>query len=264
LDHAEAARQCIDAGMRGLVLKDQHSLTCNQVYFLRNYIFKDAPLHIFGGLVLNNATGGINPYTVDAAIKYGAKIIWMPTASAKNHIESHSIYFPHTKEKPPEEPPLVIQDAEGKLCPEVVAIVKNIAKADIILGTGHLYLKEIKLLVDEAIQQGVKKILMNHPEFMINASIDDMIDLANKGVFIEHSYVVAAKGIITKEYLVEMIRKVCAERTIIGSDLGQANNPYPVEGFRSFIQDMLERGVKDEEIDLMIRRNPARLLGLES
>ncbi len=117
--------------------------------------------------------------------------------------------------------------------------------------------------MDEAIKQRVKKILMTHPEFLVNASIDEMIDFANKGVFIEHTSVMVVDGVIKKEYLVEMIRKVGAERTIIGSDLGQVGNPYPVEGLKSFIKDMLEMGIEEEEIDFMIRRNPARLLSLE-
>jgi hypothetical protein len=266
LDHAEAAKQALAVGMRALVVKDQHAMACNQVYFLREYIFKDAPIAIYGGLVLNNTAGGINPYTVDAAIKYGAKIIWMPTLSAKNHIEFHSkthkSRFPDTKGKPLAEIPLTIVDDKGSLFPQVIEICKLIAHADVVLATGHLYLDEIKLLVTEAKKQGVKKILMNHPEFIVNASLEDMISLAEQGVVIEHSWVLFGEGEFDKEYLVEMIRRVGPERTTIGSDLGQVGNPYPVEGFKTCIRDLLDMGVTDEEIALMMRENPARLLDL--
>jgi predicted metal-dependent TIM-barrel fold hydrolase len=89
-----------------------------------------------------------------------------------------------------------------------------------------------------------------------------MSELADQGVMIEHSYALVPSGDITMDYLVEMIRHVGAERTIIGSDLGQKGNPYPVDGFRTCIQGLLERGVKDEEIDLVLRKNPAKMLGL--
>ena len=79
LDHAEAVKQALAVGMRGLVVKDQHSMTSGSVYFLREHVFKGAPISFYGGLVLNNTGGGITPYTVDCAIKYGGKIIWMPT-----------------------------------------------------------------------------------------------------------------------------------------------------------------------------------------
>ena len=145
---------------------------------------------------------------------------------------------------------------------QVPEICKLIAGADIILATGHLYLKEVKRVVDEALRQGVKKILVNHPEFLIRASIDDMKELAGKGAFMEHSYALTLSKKMTKEYLVEMIRKVGAEHTIIGSDLGQVGRVTPVEGLRNCIQELLEMGIKDEEIDLMLRKNPAKLLNL--
>lgn len=266
LDHVEAARDAIDAGLRAIVVKDQHSMTCHAVYLIRKHILQDTPFDIFGGMVLNNATGGLSPHTVDGAIKSGAKIIWMPTASAENHIETHKrihTEFPKTKEKLLDEIPLKIINENGKLLPQISTICSLIAEANVVLGTGHLYLEEIKLLVDEALKQGVKKILMQHPEFLINATIDEMIEFADKGVFIEHSMVFYVKGTIEKEYLLEMIRKVGAERTVLGSDLGQMGNPSPMEGIRSCIKIMLEMGISDEEIDLMIRKNPAKLLNLE-
>jgi predicted TIM-barrel fold metal-dependent hydrolase len=104
---------------------------------------------------------------------------------------------------------------------------------------------------------------MNHPEFIVNASLEDMVNFANQGVIIEHSYALILSGELKKDYLAEMIRKVGAERTTIGSDLGQKNNPYPVEGLKSCIRDLLELGIKDEEIDLILRKNPAKLIGLD-
>jgi hypothetical protein len=265
VDHVEAARQCLESGMKGLILKDHHFMTCNQVYFFKKYIFRDAPLAILGGLALNNPLGGLNPFAVSTAIGYGAKIIWMPTLSAKNHIEHHKkeeTFFSAHQRKDMEETPLTILDREGKLLPQVSQICGQIAKADIILATGHLHISEIKALVQEALRLGVKKILINHPEFLIDASIGDMIDLAGKGAFIEHSYTLTLSKKLTKEYLAEMIRKVGAEHTIIGSDLGQTGRVTPVEGLRNCIQELLEMGIKDEEIDLMFRKNPAKLLDL--
>lgn len=266
LDHFEAVQQCLDAGMKGLVLKDQHGMTANQAHLLKKYLFKDAPIEIFGGMPLNNATGGLSAHAVNAAITYGAKIIWMPTMSHKNHIEfhqHHTSFFSKYENKDLEETPLTILGPDKQLLPQITKICQLIAKADIILGTGHCYLEEIKLLIDEAIKVGVKKILMQHPEFLINASIDDMIELADKGVFIEHSYTTIISKNLTLEYLFEMIRKVGASRTVVGSDLGQEGRIYPVEGLRNFIREMLDMGLKEEEIDLVLRKNPAKLLNLK-
>lgn len=266
LDHMEAAQEAMDGGLRALVLKDQHSMTCNSAYIIKKYTFSGSDLNIYGGLPLNNAAGGLSPLAVDAAIDYGAKIIWMPTISAKHHIEwtrqsgvKKKTYWSAFER---EEIPLTVLDQTGKLLPEVSEICSLIAKGDIVLSLGHLSLKEMKVLVDEAKRLGVKKILMNHPEFIINASIDDMIEFADKGVLIEHTYTLVVSDRVTKEYLAEMIRKVGAERTIISSDLGQVGRPHPVEGFRLCIADMLEMGITDEEIDLLFKKNPAMLLNL--
>lgn len=266
LDHVEAAKAAMAAGMRGIVVKDQHSMTCHAVHLIKKHILGDQAFELFGGLVLNNAAGGIHPHTVDGAIKSGAKIIWMPTASAENHIETHKRIhseFPRTKEKLIDEIPLKIVDSKGALLPEVLQICSLIAEGDVVLGTGHLYLEEIRLLVDAAIAQGVEKILFQHPEFLIDASIDDMIEFADKGVFIEHSMVFYIKDLIEPEYLLEMIRKVGAERTVLGSDLGQLKNPLPMDGIRKCLEILLNMGVSDEEIDYMIRKNPLKLLNLD-
>jgi hypothetical protein len=45
---------------------------------------------------------------------------------------------------------------------------------------------------------------------------------------------------------------------------GAARTPVPSEGMREFIIQLGKNGIKQEEIDLMAKKNPARLLGLEA
>jgi len=52
------------------------------------------------------------------------------------------------------------------------------------------------------------------------------------------------------------------ERALMSTDFGQAASPHPAAGMRLFIDEMLRAGVPPAAIDLMARRNPARLLGL--
>ena len=67
----------------------------------------------------------------------------------------------------------------------------------------------------------------------------------------------------TTERLMQWIDVVGPERTVLGSDLGQTNNPLPIEGIRALAQDLLDRGVREADLELMIKRNPAWLLGLD-
>jgi predicted metal-dependent phosphotriesterase family hydrolase len=45
--------------------------------------------------------------------------------------------------------------------------------------------------------------------------------------------------------------------------LGQPQNPIPVEGMRLFIATLLHHGISPEEVELMVKKNPAALLNLE-
>jgi len=48
----------------------------------------------------------------------------------------------------------------------------------------------------------------------------------------------------------------------MATDSGQASNPPPVEMLHYFIEEMLSQGMEEGEIELMVKENPARLLGL--
>ena len=63
--------------------------------------------------------------------------------------------------------------------------------------------------------------------------------------------------------LLDWISFVGPERTSLGSDLGQVNNPLPIEAYKQIVGKLLDSGVKETDIQLMIRDNPARLIGLD-
>ena len=52
------------------------------------------------------------------------------------------------------------------------------------------------------------------------------------------------------------------ERSIITTDLGQVGMPHPVEGMRRCMLALLENGLTRQQVDYMVRTNPARLVGL--
>lgn len=272
LDHVEAARQAAAVGMRGLVLKDQHSMTAVPAEIINKYVLPaDSPLTVYGSLVLNNATGGPSAFTVEAALKYGARIIWMPTFSAKKHKEYHAWMAtqniantsPKASVKLLPEPHLTITGEDGKLLPQMTTICELIAEADAVLGIGHVSKPEVDAIIAEAKRCGVKRIVIPHPEHIHLFSIDEQKAYASQGVVLEHSYTLVYSKKLTHEYLFEMIREVGAEHTCIGSDMGQPGRPAPVEGFRAYVENMLKLGLSDEEIRLTIGGTAARLLGID-
>ena len=59
--------------------------------------------------------------------------------------------------------------------------------------------------------------------------------------------------------LVRYVAQECG----IEEDLGQKGNPLPPDGLAAFIDALRARGMSAAQIDVMARRNPARLLELQ-
>lgn len=272
IDHIEVLQAASSVRMRALLIKD-HYYSAAPVTALLNKHFADLGVELLSGVPLNNATGGINVHAVDHGIKLGARLVWMPTFSAKNHIAHHQKdksfgdKFPSTKERMLAPQPLTVLADSGKLKDEVKFIVDLIAEADIVLSGGHLHISEIFALFEYAGGAGVKRLLVNHPSYVVDASLEDMASLARLGAYLEHSMCMFIPGskfhFYEPPYLDAMIRAAGVDQTILGSDLGQAGNPTPVEGFRNVISTCLELGYDPQEIRKMISLNACELVGIE-
>ncbi|MCH7891871.1 MAG: LOG family protein, partial [Gemmatimonadetes bacterium] len=59
------------------------------------------------------------------------------------------------------------------------------------------------------------------------------------------------------------IKAVGAEHWVLATDLGQPGRAGHDDGFKTPIIRMRDEGITQEQIDMMVRKNPARLLGLE-
>jgi len=215
--------------------------------------------------------GGINPFAVEAAITYGAKIVWFPTLSAKNHLdqmgapEFGSSMKQKTKRKMAEKP-ITVLDERGRLIPEVYDVLQLIAQHDITMATGHLSIPEAKEVIKAAKKRKVKRLYVNHPEYIINGSIEEQKELASMGAFIEHLAIFMYPMWPTNagiDGIVEMIKAVGPERTVLATDLGQVHNPPPWEGLRMFLQVLLEKGIPKDHLKRMVKDNPAYLLNIQ-
>lgn len=271
IDAVEAARQAADAGMRAIVIKSHHHSTAPELLPLKAHSLSQIPVQVFGGVVLNSYVGGLNPYIVDMTLRMGGKIVWFPTISSENHIKHHQAQ-PHMKfpsQVGRELPDVVVRvlNDRGELLPEARQILELIADADAILSSGHVSVPEALALLRGAKEAGVRRMLINHPDFVIDASEADVQEFVRLGAYIEHSMCMyhpeSTFHLWNFDRLKRWIELVGPERTLLGSDLGQKNNPLPVEGLRYTIEKLLDIGIKEKEIEFMIRKNSETLLGLE-
>ncbi|HEV2575377.1 MAG TPA: DUF6282 family protein [Beijerinckiaceae bacterium] len=271
LDHHDAMMDCAEAKFRALLYKDHFYLGTPHAIILEKLV-PNTGVKLFSGIVLNNASGGFNPHAVDHAIKIGAKQVWMPTLSAKNHIDVLAAgtvkTFPTTAKKMLEPIPLTVFGADGKLIDEVKQILDLIAEGDVILAGGHLATAEIFAVFEEAKARGVKKMLVNHPTYKVNSINDAEIrGLAALGAVMEHSICMFVEGGSKKfepAELKRVIDVVGPSRTVLSSDLGLKNAPRPVDGYREIVGHLLDLQFTDAEIKAMTGDNAAALLNLET
>ncbi|WP_437880440.1 DUF6282 family protein [Pseudomonas sp. LRF_L74] len=270
-DHVEAMQEASAAGLKAVLLKD-HYYSCTPVTELLNKHFSELKVHMLSGVPLNNSVGGLNVHAVEHGLKLGAKLVWMPTFSSANHIAHHHQdvkfveKFPQTTQRMLQPIPLTVLDDDGKLKEEVKAILDLIAAEDVVLSAGHLNIREVWPLFEEARARGVKRLLVNHPTYVVDASLDDMRQLAKEGVYMEHSMCMWVPGSKFKfydpEFLQAVIEAGTVDLTILGSDLGQQGNPSIVDGFRHVISTVLDLGYSDEDVRKMTSHNAAHLMGL--
>jgi predicted TIM-barrel fold metal-dependent hydrolase len=267
IDDADLARIARDYGMRGFVLKDHDSMTTGRAYYIRQMF---DGIEAFGAIVLNRSVGGVDPYVVQAAIHYGARVIWMPS----NHSRWHAEYF-KTADYPQlgrARPQLsgagvTILDDAGGLKPEIFTILDMIAEADVCLATGHLSPAETRLLLEEAVRRGVRRVLVTHANWALTKySLEEQKELIRKGAYLEYVTVSCVSPIFFEQQPAELatwIKELQGDRLILSSDLGQFSGPPHPEGMRMLVATLLDLGVPFEYLEKMTKRNPALLLGLE-
>ena len=267
LDHHEALLDCAAAKFSALLYKDHFYLGTAHAMILEK-LFPDLGVKLFSGIALNNASGGINPHAVDHAVKLGAKIVWMPTLSAANHIDQamgQGKSFPKTTKKMLDPIPLRATDANGEVTDATKQVLDVIAEADVILAGGHLDAAEMIKVFAEAKRRGVNRMLVNHPTYLIGCTDDDIRELVAIGAHIEHSICMWVEGKSKKfapEELVRLIEVAGVDRTILSSDLGLLGGPKPVEGFRQIVHLLLDQQVPKEDIRKLVSTNAKRLAAI--
>lgn len=261
----ELARGARDAGMRGFVLKAHEESTVSRAELLR---LQFPGLEVFGSIVLNAFVGGLNPYAADLALRLGARIVWMPTGSAANHIAYYGgPDYAAQKASGPLMPQkgICVLDDRGKVRPEVFDIVDRIAQSDAVLATGHLSPEETSALVRLARGRGVQKVLVAHPDLGVTRMpVDLQMELAGMGAFLEKSYLPLMPDWKSATWgtLIDSIRRLGPDRCVLQTDFGQANHPHPVEAYGAFLRGLREHGVRTPDLYRMGAENPADLLGI--
>lgn len=262
-DDFELMEAGIRVGARAIVIKTHQGTTVDRAYLCNRHNelvhHGDNDFTMIGSVTLNRQMGGINPAAVESGLKLGAKVIWLPTQSARNNLIKQNGDLSTAVD--------VIQD--GKIVPELKTIFQLIKDYDVVLGTAHISPEECFQVVEAARNAGVKKIVVTHPEWwLVGMSLEDQVRIVQDyNVILEHCYAQPLGGGKYKsnmEMNLEAI-KACGYRNVmVCTDGGQVENPNWEIALEQYMQYLSDHGISDEQLKYMTHDIQAGLLGLNN
>lgn len=277
VDALEAAEECLAAGMRAISVKDHFVSTGISAYFANKYMHKgDHEFTVYGSICLNSEYE-FNLHAIDTAMKFGAKQVYLPTVSSRSHKaltsaggakkagDSHFIPQKIKAMKPDE---IYCIDESGRLKEEVKAVLQLVKEYDAILQTGHIGYDEAYEVVRYCREIGLEKVVLTHFPTFTTLDMDKLKAIVDMGGYVDinESQIVdetPAAVRNTRQELIGYIRVFTPERCIITTDSGSILFPRPAAAMRTALGVYIDAGFTDEELTLMVKTNPAKLLGLE-
>ena len=265
MDDVDVANIAKSRGMRGIVLKNHISETAGRAAMT----MKAVPgIEVFGGIVLNRAVGGVNPDAVEWMHRVSGgrgKVVWLPTFESDKHVKTFG---------KPDAKGLVVAPG-GVVTPEMEAILKIIARENLVLATGHIHPEEIMAVVKRGRELGVKNMIVTHGLTNVpGLTMAQAKELVGMGAMIEVCFLQFQAGPtaplaflthwtqINAKHVAEGVKAFGAAGFVVSSDLGQTANMTHPDGLEVAIAAMKREGISDADIDVMMRKNPAKLLGL--
>lgn len=110
------------------------------------------------------------------------------------------------------------------------------------------------------------RLLVDHTTYIVDGSLADLRALTDFGAYVEYSMCMWMRTendkIYKPDHLKTMIDVGTIAKTILGSDLGQAPNCTPDEGFRATTGILSDLRFADDDITQMISRSPKQLIGM--
>ncbi|MFC6160880.1 DUF6282 family protein [Kribbella jiaozuonensis] len=297
LDPFQIAEQAKAVGMRALMYLD-HTLgmSCGTSLLTTRQV---PGIDVFGGIIMTSVLGGLNPRAVKTALEYGAGARFVHFGAHCTHfMASHEGSYVDGKpvtfkdQYPAFQKELdrsIRVPLDGSVPDDLAEILGLIAEhPHVHLNTGHVSVDEAMRLADLAIDAGIRKIVVAHP-CRGRMTVEQQRKLAEKGVLLEGAVSdwMFHRGLPRTNYYVErewadeiagianapefsgimpwarQIREIGVEHFILGTDYGIRSGPTPAEGMRTLISSLLDLEFTVDEINTMIKNNPARLLDLE-
>lgn len=273
IDDVTLAERFAAVGLAGFVLKSHYVSTAERAEVVRRAATGAEAL---GAITLNASVGGLNPIAVEIAGRGGARIVWLPTVDSANQRacqadEPEGATPPmwarlqaDLREAGMAADPVEVLDADGSVRDVTRQVLRLIAKHDMALATGHLHSDESAAVIAAAVEEGVRRIVVTHPEFTSQRiEVQRQIGLAEQGALLERCFTTPYTGKVSWDAWLGNIRAVGPEHSVLSSDLGQPFNPPVEDGLALCADRLLDAGFSDAEIRVMAVHNSRWLAGAE-
>lgn len=269
VDNLRWAQLAAEASMRGFVMKSHVWPTAAVTHLMDRLV---PEVQVIGSITLNPPVGGLNPLAVELAAQMGAKVVWMPTWSARHDPPRHSIFLERMRPWVGSLETLDVTGADaitvlddvGALLPDVLRILDICRDYDLTVASGHLPIESSIKLSAAARERGVRFVLTHAMSGSVGASVEQQRAIVDNGGMIEHVMI----GCMPMHQrhdpadIARAIEEIGAEHCVMASDAGEAWNPPAPEVLRMFIASMLALGLSEDAVHLMTHDNPAKALGL--
>lgn len=247
----------------GAVLKSHLYNTVGIANCIREQGYK-----IYGSLVLNNYTGGLNIDIVKATIKASYKnepfILYFPTFSHKNWTTNINHNLSGILESSLSLNPI---SYKGRLKTKVLEIIKLATYYNCPIATGHSNKNEVLLLCEE-IEKNKGRLLLTHPcHPLIGFNTYELNSLLkNTNIYMEITLLMLLNGKQTFNNLYKILSTCNTNNICITSDLGQMNNMTVSAGYNWFAEMMKSKSYPMNNIDQLLYKlcwlNPLKFLGI--
>jgi hypothetical protein len=259
--------------MAGFVLKSHYVPTAERAEVVRR---ARPGIDALGAITLHASVGGLNPIAVEIAGRGGARFVWLPTVDSANQracqAEEPGGATPpmwaqlqaDLAEAGMAADPVEVLGADGEVLERTRQVLRLVAEHDMTLATGHLHQDESAAVVDAALAEGVRRIVVTHPEFTSQRmGVRRQRALAEKGVVLERCYTTPYTGKVSWDVWLGNIRDVGPRHSVISSDLGQPFNPPVEDGLALAADRLLDAGFTEDEVRLMTVHNSRWLVGAD-
>jgi hypothetical protein len=246
------------AGFSGCVLKAHYESTVGRAAASS----RAHGLRVYGGIALNQHTGGVSPAAVAACLDAGGRVVWMPTADAHTQRTAGLPSLCGTRTDLPGHsygvPPYAPQAEQAAR-----AVCRMVAEADAVLATGHLGAEEVRWLLATAREEGVRRLLLTHPGYTVpDMPAADAAELAETyGALAEiTTFQLLHQPGMTAARLAAYVARVGPARVALSSDAGQPDSPSPPEALALLVDVLAREGLDRGALQACAAERPEALV----